>query len=56
MFQYFRSCEEFNYKLNLYSLADIFSDTRTVDHMEQVYNSVIDNCKILDTCNNCAVP
>ena len=52
MFQHFQSCEEFNYKLNLYSLADIFSDTRTVDHIEHVYNSVIDNCKILESCNN----
>ena len=31
---------------NLYSLADISSDTRTVDHIEHVYNSAIDNCKI----------
>ena len=36
-FHHFRSCEEFNYKLNLYSLTDIFSDTSTVDHMEHVY-------------------
>ena len=55
MFQHFRSCEEFNYKLNLYSLADIFLDARTVDHMEHVYNGVIDNCKILDSCNNWAI-
>ena len=41
MFQHFRSCEEFNYKLNLYSLADIFSDTRTVNFS-----------KILESCNN----
>ena len=40
MFQHFLSGEEFNYKLNLYSLADTFSDTRTVDHIEHVYNSV----------------
>ena len=51
----FWSCEEFNYKLSFYSLADIFSDTRTVDHMEYVYNSVIDNCKVLDSCNNWAI-
>ena len=55
MFQHFQSCEEFNCKLNLYSLTYIFSDTRTVDPMELVYNSVIDNCKILDSCNNCAI-
>ena len=30
MFQHFWSCEEFNYKLNRYSLADIFPDTGTV--------------------------
>ena len=41
MFQHFRSCEEFNYKLNLCSLGDIFSDTRTVDHREHVCNSVL---------------
>ena len=52
MFQHFWSCEEFNCKLNLYSLANIFSDTGTVDHIEHVYNSVIDNCKILESCNN----
>ena len=55
MFQHFCSCEVFNYKLNLYSSADIFSDTRMVDHMERVYDSVIDNCKILDSCNNWAI-
>ena len=33
IFYHFRSCEEFNYKLNLYTLADIFSDTRTVDYI-----------------------
>ena len=49
MFQDFRSCEEFKYKLNLYSFADISSDIRTVDDMEHVYNSVIDNCKILES-------
>ena len=32
MFQYFRSCKTFNYKLNFYKLAGIFSDTSTVDH------------------------
>ena len=46
MFQHFRSCEELNYKLNIYSLADIFSDNRTVDHMANIYNSVTENCKI----------
>ena len=55
MSQHFRSCQKFNYKLNLYSLADIFSDTSTVDHIEHVYNSVIDNCKILWSCNNWAI-
>ena len=40
---------------NLNSLADIFLDTRTVDHMEHVYNSVNGNCKILDSCNNWAI-
>ena len=56
MFQHFRSCEEFNYKLNLYSLnLYSFSDTRTIDHIEYVYNSVIDNCKILESCNNWAI-
>ena len=39
MFQHFRSCEEFNFKLNLYSSADILSDTRTVDHIEHVYSN-----------------
>ena len=48
MFQNFGPYEEFNYKLNFYSLADIFSDTRTV---EQVYNSV-DNREILESCKN----
>ena len=52
MFQHFRSCEEFNYKLNLYSLnLHSFSDTRTIDHIEYVYNSV----KILESCNNWAI-
>ena len=46
MFQHFRSCEELNYKLNIYSLADIFSDNGTVDHMANIYNSVTENCKI----------
>ena len=46
MFQHFESCEKFNDKLNLYSLADIFSDTSTVDHIEHVCNSVVDNYKI----------
>ena len=39
MFQHFWSCEEFNFKLSIYSLADIFSDTGTVDSMEHVYYS-----------------
>ena len=39
MFQHFRSCEEFNDNLNIYSLADIFSDTM----MQHVYNIVVDN-------------
>ena len=39
MFQHFRSCEEFNFKLSIYSLADIFSDTGAVDSMEHVYYS-----------------
>ena len=55
MFQHFRSCEGFNYKLNLYSLADVFLDTRTVDHVEHVYNSVTENYKISDSCNNRAI-
>ena len=55
MLQHFWSCEQFNYKLNLYSLADIFSDTSTADHIEHVYNSVIENCKILESCNNWAI-
>ena len=38
MFQHFWSCEEFNWKLNLDSSAEIFSDARAVDHMEHVYN------------------
>ena len=42
MFQHFRSCEEFNYKLNLYNLPDIFSDTRTVDHC---FRDIFDNVK-----------
>ena len=55
MFQYFLSCEKFNQKLNLYSLADIFSVTKIVDHMEHVYYIVVDNCKILESCSNWAV-
>ena len=55
MFQHFRSCEKFNYKLNLYSLSDIFLDNSAVDHIEHVYSSVIDNCKILESCNNWAI-
>ena len=51
----FWSRKKFNYKLNLYGLADIFSDTSTIDHIEHVYNSVIDNCKILESCNNWAI-
>ena len=54
IFQHFRSCKEFNYKLNLSGLAYIFLDTRTVDHMEHVYNNEIDNCKVLDPCHNWA--
>ena len=55
MFHHFRSCEKFYSKLNLYSQADIFSDTSTVDQIEHVYNSVTDNCKILESCNNWAI-
>lgn len=33
MLQHFWSDEQFNYKLNLYSLADIFSDYDRVDHL-----------------------
>ena len=55
MVQLFWSCEKFNCKLNLYSLADVFSATSAVDHIEHVYNSVIDNCKILESCNNWAI-
>ena len=55
MFQHFESCEKFNDKLNLYSLADIFSDTSTVDHIEHVCNSVVDNYKIWESCNNWAM-
>ena len=69
MLQHFGSYEVFNSKSNLYSLADIFSDTRIVDHiivtrksvscdydqMEHVYNIVVDNCKILDSCGNWAI-
>ena len=52
MFQHFWSCEEFNDKLNIYSSADISSDIMKVDQMEHVYNIVVDNCKILDSCSN----
>ena len=52
MFQHFWSWEKFNYTLNVYLLADIFSDTNTVDHIEHVYNSVTENCKILESCKN----
>ena len=55
MFQHLKSCEAFHYKLNLFSMADLFSDYQTVDHLEHVYNSVIDNCKILDSCTNWAI-
>ena len=48
MFQHFWSCEKFNYILNLYSLADIFADTSTVNHIKHVYYSVNENCKILE--------
>ena len=48
MFQHFQSREEFNQKLNLYGLVDIFLDNRTVDQM----NSVVKNCKISNSCNN----
>ena len=48
-------CEEFNYRLNLHSLAEILSDSGKIDHMEHVYDSVIDNCKVLDSCNNWAI-
>ena len=30
----FQFCEEFNYKLNFYSLADFLSDNGTVDYLE----------------------
>ena len=46
MLQHFRSCEELNYKLDIYSLADIFSDNGIVDHMANICNSVTENCKI----------
>ena len=52
MFQHFWSSEKFSYTLNVYLLADIFSGTSTVDHIEHVYNSVTENCKILESCNN----
>ena len=55
MFQHFQSCEKFSYKLNLYSLGDAFSDTSTVNLIEHVYNSAIDNFKILKSCNNWAI-
>lgn len=51
MFQYFASYEEFNYKLNNYSLADVFSGNETVDHLKHVFTIVIDNCKIVGSCN-----
>ena len=54
-FQHFQSCENFSYKLNLYSLADTFSDTSTVNLIEHVYNSANDNFKILKPCNNWAI-
>ena len=47
--------QKLNYKLNLYSLADIFTDTSTIDHIEHVSNSAINNCKILKSCNNWAI-
>ena len=52
MLHHLWSCEEFNYRLNLYILADIFSDTRTVDHMGHLYDSVVDSCKVLTSCKN----
>ena len=55
MFQHFQSCEKFSYKLNLYSLGDAFSDTSTVNLIEHVYNSAIDNFKTLKSCNNWAI-
>ena len=51
MFQNFWSDQEFDCKSNLDSLAEISSDTTTVDHMEHVCNGVTDSCKILDFCN-----
>ena len=47
MFQHFR----FSLQLSRF----FFSETRTVDHIEHVYNSVIDNYRILDSCNNWAI-
>ena len=47
--------QKLNYKLNLYSVADIFTDTSTIDHIEHVYNSAINNCKILKSCSNWAI-
>ena len=55
IFQHFQSCEKISYKLNLYSLADTFSDTSTVNLIEHVYNSANDNFKILKPCNNWAI-
>ena len=45
MFEHFRFCEEFNYKLNLYRLAD----NGTVDHLENFNYKFIDNCKFLNS-------
>lgn len=54
MFQYFGSYEEFNYKSNNYSLADVFWGNETVDHLEHVFTIVIDNYKIVGSCNKWA--
>ena len=37
MFEHFRFCEEFNYKLNLYRLAD----NGTVDHWEILITNLL---------------
>ena len=33
----------------------MFQHSSTVDHIEHVYNSAIDNFKILESCNNLAI-
>ena len=45
MLQSLRSYEEFNYKLNFFRLVYLFTDNGTIDHLEYVYQVVVDNLR-----------